>query len=376
VFGAPRDEDLAALRARIAAMQGELHEKESTSRESRDALRASESAISEANLALRELDARSRDTGARMRALAERRNAAQTELTRQQAAIGRVLAATYAAGGAGPLRLALSGDDPNEAARQLHYVSIVSSAAARVVANYRAGMKDLEALTRAAAEQGAQLDAIEKARLADRGRLLAERGERQKVLDRLAADLRRSRRELRVLQADEARLARLVEEIARVLTARPGAGHVPRPRQSPSGAAEAPIAASGPFSSLRGKLRLPVPGELIGRFGAQHGESSGSRKGVFIRSAEGEQVRAIAAGRVVYADWMRGFGNLLIVDHGEAYLSVYGNNEALLKRPGDAVAAGDPVATVGATGGNEQTGLYFELRHLGKAFDPLRWVGR
>ena len=168
--------------------------------------------------------------------------------------------------------------------------------------------------------------------------------------------------------ADESRLARLVQEIGKVLAARPGAGYawvtsVPEPG-----------AASGPFSSLKGRLRLPVRGELAGRFGTPPQEGSVSAKGVFIRAAEGEPVRAVGAGRVVYADWMRGFGNLLIVDHGEAYLSIYANNESLLKRTGDPVAAGEPVATVGASGGNEQSGLYFELRHLGKAFDPLRWV--
>ena len=102
-------------------------------------------------------------------------------------------------------------------------------------------------------------------------------------------------------------------------------------------------------------------------------EGGGTSKGVFIRSAEGQPVRSVAAGRVVFADWMRGFGNLLILDHGETYLSVYGNNEALLKQPGDTVSAGEPIATVGSTGGSPETGLYFELRHLGKAFDPLRW---
>jgi septal ring factor EnvC (AmiA/AmiB activator) len=95
---------------------------------------------------------------------------------------------------------------------------------------------------------------------------------------------------------------------------------------------------------------------------------------VFIRAREGQPVRAIAGGRVVYADWMRGFGNLLIVDHGETYLSIYANNESLLKQVGEAVSTGEPIATTGASGGNEESGLYFELRHLGKAFDPLRWV--
>ena len=95
---------------------------------------------------------------------------------------------------------------------------------------------------------------------------------------------------------------------------------------------------------------------------------------MFIRAPEGQPVRAIAPGQVVYADWMRGFGNLLIVDHGESYLSIYANNESLLKQVGDTVLTGEPIATTGSSGGNEETGLYFELRHLGRAFDPLRWV--
>ena len=97
-------------------------------------------------------------------------------------------------------------------------------------------------------------------------------------------------------------------------------------------------------------------------------------KGVFIRAPQGQPVRAIAGGRVVYADWMRGFGNLLIVDHGESYLSIYANNESLLKEPGEAVAPGETIATTGSSGGREETGLYFEMRHLGRAFDPLSWV--
>jgi septal ring factor EnvC (AmiA/AmiB activator) len=97
-------------------------------------------------------------------------------------------------------------------------------------------------------------------------------------------------------------------------------------------------------------------------------------KGIFIRAPEGRPVRAVAGGQVVYAEWMRGFGNLLILDHGEAYLSIYANNESLLKQVGEHVAFGEAIATTGASGGNEETGLYFEMRHLGRAFDPLRWV--
>jgi murein hydrolase activator len=97
-------------------------------------------------------------------------------------------------------------------------------------------------------------------------------------------------------------------------------------------------------------------------------------KGIFIRAATGTGVHAVAAGQVVFADWLRGFGNLMVIDHGEGFLSVYGNNESLLRNVGDRVAVGDVVAAVGNTGGIEQTGLYFELRFQGRPFDPLKWV--
>ena len=123
----------------------------------------------------------------------------------------------------------------------------------------------------------------------------------------------------------------------------------------------------GVFGKLKGRLPAPVRG-------APRPAASPSPKGVFFRAPEGDEVHAVAAGRVVFADWLRGYGNLLILDHGDDYLSIYANNEAVLRRVGDAVHAGDVVATVGASGGNEASGLYFELRHRGRAFDPGPWL--
>jgi septal ring factor EnvC (AmiA/AmiB activator) len=376
VAGATREEDLAALRARISALKAELQEKESSRQETRDALKESESAISELNRTLQGLDAGAREAQDGLKALQERGRGVERALAGQQAALARVLEASYVGGAPGVLQLSLAGKDPNDAARQLYYTGIISAAAARLVENYRKSVAELAALKRGAEEQAARVAALESAQRAERERLVAERRERQRVLERIAGDLRKARRQIGALEADESRLSRVVSEIARVLSTRPGAGHRSVPVEGVTGTGATAAFAAGPFSRLQGKLRFPVRGELIGRFGAPHGDSTGARKGIFIRSREGEPVRAVGAGRVVFADWMRGFGNLLIVDHGESYLSIYGNNESLLKQTGDPVAPGEPVATVGATGGNEQTGLYFELRHLGKAFDPLRWVGR
>ena len=141
----------------------------------------------------------------------------------------------------------------------------------------------------------------------------------------------------------------------------------------PADVALAPAAPDGAFASLKGQLRAPVSGKIEARFGAKRGDGP-SWKGVFIRAAEGAEVRAIAGGRVVFAEWLRGFGNLIIVDHGGQYMSIYGNNQSLLKRAGDIVKAGDSIASAGNSGGNEESGLYFELRHQGRPFDPVGWV--
>jgi murein hydrolase activator len=132
-------------------------------------------------------------------------------------------------------------------------------------------------------------------------------------------------------------------------------------------------ARDGAFASLRGQLRLPVKGVLAARFGSKRADGP-SWKGLFIRAAEGAEVKAVASGRVVFAEWLRGFGNLIIVDHGSQYMTIYGNNHALFKQAGDLIKIGDTIASAGNSGGNEQSGLYFEMRHQGRAFDPLGWV--
>jgi septal ring factor EnvC (AmiA/AmiB activator) len=372
VQGASREEDLAALRARIDALRTELEGRESERREARDALRASETAVSTANRRLQAQEAEAREVRAQIARLSTRRSQQQRALEAQQEALGRLLAARAVAqlsGGAPEVvRLALSGEDLADTARKLHYLTYVSRESAGMIEAQRAGVAELASLKSASEDKARELAAIETESRSAREQLLGERREQRRVFERLSGEIRSARKQIKVLEADEARLSRLVEEIGKLLAARPGAGYA-RVTAVPEAGNTA-----GPFSQMKGRLRLPVRGELVGRYGAQRSTGTASAKGVFIRAPGGEPVRAVAAGRVVYADWMRGFGNLMIVDHGDAFLSIYGNNESLLKQTGDAVTLGETVATVGQSGGNEETGLYFELRHLGKPFDPLSWV--
>ena len=365
---AAHERRLAELRSRIERLRTQLEDKEASRREARDGLRDSERAISQVNRGLAQLDAQERALRAQAKQLAQRRLRLERKLAGQQAALGKVLAAYYASGTPDAARVALSGDNPADVARRLHYFGYVTRAANELIGSARESIAELAQLRKEALEQAKQLAALEAEQRADRRKLVAQRQERQRVLARLSGDIRASRKEMKVLVADEARLAKLVEELGKVITSTPADGDGRVEKVAPS------RVPGGRFSSLKGKLRLPVRGEVSGRFGGQRRPGVASTKGVFISAAEGQPVRAVAPGQVVYGDWMRGFGNILIVDHGEAYMSIYANNESLLKQVGDLVAAGETIATVGATGGSEETGLYFELRHLGIAFDPLRWV--
>jgi len=247
----------------------------------------------------------------------------------------------------------------------LHYYSYVSRAQAEFIAELRSSLARLRELEIATRERNAEIAAIESARRTERAALIKQQAEHRRVLARVSSQLRTQRREVQHLERDESRLSRLVEELGRVIAATP----LLRNERVPE-----PGGAQGSLSGLKHGLRLPIRGVLANRFGAQRPSGGPSWKGLFIRSPSGQEVRAVASGRVVFADWLRGFGNLLIIDHGKGYLTIYGNNESVLKQVGEPVRTGDAVATVGASGGNMESGLYFEIRHEGKAFDPLRWV--
>jgi murein hydrolase activator len=188
-------------------------------------------------------------------------------------------------------------------------------------------------------------------------------------LVKVSRQIEKQRREISTLKRDENRLARLIEQLSQMLSRPRSRSERLRNERVPDASGDGTA-----FSQLKGRLNLPVRGELRNRFGSPREDSGLSWKGLFIAAPAGQEVKAIAAGRIVFADWLRGFGNLLIIDHGGGYMSLYGNNESLFKRVGEAAQGGETVAGVGNSGGNTNSGLYFEIRYQGKAFDPLGWI--
>lgn len=371
---------LTELRARIDKLQRDLSKSEESRSEAADALKVSEKAISEVN---RNLVVLAREEGKIAQSLNEvqkRIQSVREGVNKQQDMLDRMLRHQYMHGNTDALRLVLDGQDVAAVQRQLQYFAYISRMRAGVIAQMKQSLANLTELESSARLKKAALSANAGEQKKARTALQNERGARQKVVVRIAADISKNRREIGRLKRDEDRLAKLVDQLAKALVQQQRSeGKTPGRKRKPGEAIEEVADASfvgRAFQTLRGKLKLPARGELGGRFGAPREEGGVTWKGLFIKASAGQPVRAVADGRVIFADWLRGFGNLLILDHGNGYMSLYGNNESLLKQVGDTVPSGETVASVGSTGGAAESGVYFELRLDGKPFDPMKWVGK
>lgn len=415
------ESERADLRQKLSALKHSIEQTENARGQAADALADSESAISRADRALHDLAQEQKLTEARLERLARQQAELAATVAAQQKRLAKLLRGQYAAGNEDRLKLLLSGDNPNRINRDLHYFGYVSQAQASLIEALRVNLQAVErnqAETRNASDE---LEEIAQEQQQQKARLETEKAQRATLLAQLAGSLVEQRKQVGSIARDEQRLSRLVDQLSRLIEEQQKAEAAAREKRRQeelarahtraaeekqrAAAAKKPAAmprAANPdaidddepparalvrnevtpeagahagraFAALRGHLRLPVAGEVTAKFGGRRGDGSGG-KGLFIRAGEGSAVKAVADGRVVFADWLRGFGNLLIVDHGSQYLTIYGNNQALLKRPGDPVTGGETIARTGNTGGSEESGLYFEMRYQGRAFDPLGWV--
>lgn len=375
--------DLQALRSQIEARRREMAASEGKRADVADQLKGVEQEISLTQRELHSLGTQRSKLQEVLKDLGIQSRELESRLSSQQAELGKLVYRQYLLGNPDSLRLLLNGDDPNQMARDLHYLAAIGRARGQLVHEIENTLQRKKALAVDTRERAEELAGIENKQKEQHGKLVAQREQRKEVLTRISTKISQQRQEIGNLQRNEKQLSQLIERLAKAVAAKPpprrGVRSDPEKRQAGREAPElsnenTPEATpAGSFARLKGGLRLPTRGLVTNRFGSARQEGS-TWKGLFIRANTGSEVKAIAAGRVVFAEWMRGFGNLMIVDHGSSYLSIYGNNDALLKQVGDNLRGGDTIASVGNSGGNPESGLYFELRHQGQPLDPLKWV--
>lgn len=383
---ADKKTELESLRERLQQLQQEYLATRESRAEAVDALKQSERAISETVASLRKLEGEQRTTQGELKSVSEESTQTHANIQERQMRLGEMLKQAYMRGGGDAMKLMLNGQNPSQAARDLHYLSYLTRAQAKLIDALRSDLSRLAELKQSAQEKDRALAEIKKAQLQQRESLLKERNNRQTVLTKLAGQISAQRKEIATLKRDEQRLSDLITRLAKqAIKPKPQPAKPSRrlPADKPDVDGK-PVGVNDqipeyradgtPFSRLKGALRLPVRGELMNRFGAPREGGGLSWKGLFIRASQGTEVRAVAQGSIAFADWLRGFGNLIIVDHGEGFMSLYSNNESLYKRTGEQVKAGEAIASVGNSGGQEDTGVYFELRHQSRPINPAAWI--
>ncbi|MBA1290004.1 murein hydrolase activator EnvC family protein [Pseudomonas japonica] len=324
----------------------------------------------------------------------------QSSRTEQQKLIGIQARAAYQSGRQEYLKLLLNQQNPEKFARTLTYYDYLSKARLDQLKAFNETLRQLADVEKNIQMQQAQLLVQQGTLDEQRTQLEQVRKERQVALAKLNDDYQARDQKLQRRQQDQADLQKVLatieetlarqareaeearrkallaqqEEERRQREAAAASNTPPPPRKAaPQVRVSTGETFGGAFGAARGKLPWPVDGRLLARFGDTRGDERTRWDGVMIGAAAGTAVRAVHGGRVVFADWLRGAGLLVILDHGDGYLSLYGHNQTLLKSAGDVVKAGEAISTVGTSGGQDTPALYFAIRQQGRATDPAQW---
>jgi septal ring factor EnvC (AmiA/AmiB activator) len=350
---------LEQIKRRIQTLQKQLSSTEGKREEQNQALQEMELQI---GALARRIRVTKQSLKRRQRRLAElegERADARLRLDQHRSSLERQLRAAYAMGRQEKMKILLNQQDPAVVSRIMVYYDYFNSARVEQMEQIRKNLQQLNAIEQKIAHEEQRLQQLHGKNLNQKRQLEAAQTGRKKIIASLNNRLKNKGQELKSLKSDEQHLQSLLNDIQQAL-------------------ADIPLnpAAHVAFQTQKGKLPWPSSGRLMARFGSAREVGKLKWDGVLISAPEGQEVRAIHHGRVAFADWLRGFGLLLIIDHGEGYMSLYGHNQSLFKETGEWVEPGEVVAQVGSSGGRSSSGIYFGIRHNGQPKNPTQWCRR
>lgn len=310
----------------------------------------------------------------------------QNQIAEQNKELAGQMKAAYAMGQKEKLKLLLNQQDPALSSRMLVYYDYLNKARLAKLAGISESIKHLDRLSKQQQQETELLEKDLEKRKAEQTAVNNVRKRRTELLAQLKRDVFSNEQQVIHLRESENKLKNLVSSLQRStndltfeaeqskrLHMNAEASSEPD-KDLPGGAGDDFTKLKGDFSALRGQLPWPVKGRLANKFGSARAESTESIwDGVLIDAKEGTEIRAITSGKVTFSDWLRGYGLLIIIDHGKGYMSLYAFNQSLYRQVGDWVDVGDVIASVGQSGGRSHAGLYFGIRNNGRPIDPQEW---
>ncbi len=349
---AEQQKELEQVQQQIKATERQLKQQQQQLNKAEQQLQQSDRALAKASGLLTETEQQLAGIEQRGKALDNRQQQLQTELQQQQGLLAAQLKSAYSLGQHDYTRLLLNQQDAAKLERALTYYQYFNRARVKQLAEINKTVLELEQVERQLAEQQQQLQSTLLAQQQQQQQLLAVKTKQQQAVNQLQSLLKEQGNQLSYLRQNESSLQNTIDRLRAL--------------------AERSRELLG-LTANKGKLRWPLNGTLLHGFGESRQGGMRSR-GILIQGREGNPVQAIADGRVIYADWLKGYGWVIVLDHGEGFMSLYGHNQNILKQPGEQIIAGETIALVGMSGGQASAGLYFEIREKGDAVNPLPWL--
>lgn len=349
-------EKLKQLQGKILRVEQSLNDAKVEKKSASSILRDTERSIGDSARRLRVLEGRLSRKRQQLAELESKRQQEHKQLGRHRAVLERQIRAAYAMGRQERLKILLNQQDPVKLSRVMTYYDYLNAERTEQMSAIAEMLNQLESIEREISAEEARLLSIKSKEEAERQVLERARVEREEALLALNNTIKDKSQQMRHLKQDEERLQQVLADLQQAMAD-----------------LSQEVFEDRPFKKLRGKMPWPTKGRIAASFGSAKQVGNLRWDGVLIRAPEGKEIRAIHHGRIAFADWLRGFGLLIIIDHGDGYMSLYGHNQSLFKEAGEWVEPGEVVALVGNSGGLRKPSLYFGIRYNGKAVNPRRW---
>ena len=295
------------------------------------------------------------------------------EIELKKKLISSRLSQTYTNGNPGYLQMYLNGISPSQISRQSYYIGYYSKQQNIEIKEIKKSYKKLEVTKKLTNKTLKKVASLKKRKENNAKKLQKKKKEKTKVITKIKAKLFTQKKQKQKLIQNEKKLTGIFKKLIKKIKAEASKIKTKKIKADIKSLPDNKFDGID-FKKLKGKLKLPVKGRIVHKFNSKRKVTGVRWKGLFIKSREGNDVYAVASGKVVFSDWIKGFGNIIIIDHGKGYMSLYGNNSSLLKESNDIVKGGSVIAIVGNSGGNLTNGLYFELRKNSNPFNPLKWI--
>ena len=364
VFAHAQETELESIQSQIKQTQVQLSKNLASSERLQQELKLAELEIAQTATRLNKTDSGLVKTQTEKTKLEKRRGELRTSIANQQGLLANQLKSAYMAGNYDFAKMFFNQDDAGRFERVLTYYQYLNKARQSQIQEFTGLITALEIVEKELIEKEQALSKLLVTQQQQSEQLRQQQQSRHKKLQQLDQQI----------QSDTARVNALQQEERSLLSAIESAEIAARERAERQEQADVEVNLDG-LQALKGKLSRPTTGSMRSLFGKRR-QGQVVWKGVIFNSKEGIPVKAVHDGKVLYADWLKGFGLVVVVDHGKGFMSVYGRNQALLKEPGHAVLAGETIGLVGSSGGQSSAGLYFELRHKGKALNPETWLSK